>query len=757
MDWSELTERLRMRGDFRREFQVLGEELSAEVEAVLAGVGPGREDPVLSRLLGKDLSELVRKVRWSSLVVNPGSTSTKVAVYNGLELLAADELSVEVGSEDGLEPRVRQVLDWLTRSGLSLQEVTGIAARGGLMAPVASGTYRISERMLDDLARAPYAHASNLAVPMAVELGQRIGPDVLLTTTDPVTVDELAPAGRLTGSARVRNDGTAVHYLNQRAVAEFVAQVLGVRRQELHLVTCHLGGGMSAARHFEGRMLEVSQGFSGMPSANRSGALPLQHVIRLMESHRYSLDDLRRDVTSAGGLLALTGTQDFRTLFEFAERGASPAQREKIDLVVEFFVARIAGCILGLCAAERPVDLIVLTGGLARARDFCGRIAGRLQVPAPVVRVPGSLEQSALAAGLLRTCAEQDARQGYVEVRDRLALERERLEKVFERTVFSPGGPTCAEAHAPGRLDDVVQAACTGASPVIALVGADSDEALLAVKEAIEQPAGPMARFLLLGPYAAISQLAWELDVPIDEDIVAVVDTDRPVGSAVELLNADLADLIMKGNATTAEVLKGYLGFLKARGRTGPGLRLSHLGFFEIPGRSKLVAVTDAAMNTYPDVEARCGILENALQAMRLLGFSRPKVAVVSAVEKPSLAVLSSMEGQRIAEAFQGREDLVIEGPLSVDLALSPSSAQEKRYRGRIQGDADLLLVPNIDTGNAIYKAFTVTAGATTAGVIVGGESPIILTSRGDSARSKLASIGLAVLLTNLGKAGRRA
>ncbi|HOX43751.1 MAG TPA: butyrate kinase [Myxococcota bacterium] len=756
MDWTQLRQRIQEGTELRRALQAAGDALTSEFEGLLAACRPGEEDPVLVRLLGPDLSALVRKVRWSSLVLNPGSTSTKVTVYNGLVLLASDELRVEAGAPDGLEERVAQVAGWLESSGLNLLEVTGIAARGGLMAPVASGTYRISERMLEDLAHAAVSHASNLGVPMALKLGERIGPDVVLTTTDPVTVDELEPAERLTGSARIRNDGTPVHYLNQRAVAELVAQTLGARRSELHLVTCHMGGGMSAARHLDGRMLAVSHGFGGMPSANRSGALPLQHILRLMESHSYSLDDLRRDVTSAGGLVALAGTHDFKALFEFAERGASPAQQEKIRLVTEFFVARIAGCILSLSAAERPLDLVVLTGGLARAADFCRRIAARLPLPVPVARVPGSVEQSALAAGLLKACAEQEARQTYVEVRDRLAIERERLEAVAEVPIFGGADPARRELRAPSRLDEVVRAAATGASPTIALVGADCDEALLAIKEATEQPDGPMARFLLLGPYAAVSQLAWELDVPIDDQNIAIVDTANPVATATELLVAGLADTVMKGNATTAEVLKGYLGYLKARGLTGPHLRLSHLGFFEIPGRPKLVAVTDAAMNTSPDVPAREAILENALGAMHLLGFRKPKVAVISAVEKPSKAVLSSLEGQEIAQAFQGREDVIIEGPLSVDLALSPSSAHEKRYPGRIQGDADVLLVPDIDAGNAIYKAFTVTSGATTAGVIIGGESPIILTSRGDSARSKLCSIALAVLLINLRQAGRQ-
>ncbi|HUT76511.1 MAG TPA: phosphate acyltransferase, partial [Polyangia bacterium] len=259
---------------------------------------------------------------------------------------------------------------------------------------------------------------------------------------------------------------------------------------------------------------------------------------------------------------------------------------------------------------------------------------------------------------------------------------------------------------------------------------------------------------LLLGPHAAVTRLAWELDVPIDGENAQLVDTDDPVASASELMLAGIADTLMKGSCMTSAVLKGFLGYLKAANRKHPNMLLSHLALFELPGRPGLLGVTDAAMNTSPDVEARLGILDNALRAMRLLGFERPKVAVISAVEKPSDAVTSSLEGRAIAERLAGRDDLIVEGPLSVDIALSPTSAREKKYAGRIRGDADLLLVPDIDAGNAVYKAFTVISGATLGGAIIGGEVPIILTSRGDSSRTKLASVALACLLIQRGRDG---
>ena len=706
----------------------------------------------MSKLLGGPLAELVRKTGWNSLIINPGSTSTKVAVYNGLNLHAKAEVPLAAGSPDGIEERVATITNWFRENGLVFAELSGIAARGGFVAPVPSGTYRVTKRMVEDLGRAYYPHASNLAVPIALRLGELVGREVTITVTDPVTVDELATVYRITGSPVIRNDGMAVHYLNHRAAATLAAHILEVEPDRLHLVTAHLGGGMSAVRHADGRMLEVSSAFGGMPSANRSGALPLHQVIRLMEQKEYTLDALKRDVMSSGGLLGLAGTTDFKAFFAFRNQGATNQQRQKIDLLIEFYANRVAGAIAEVSAAPRPLDLVLLTGGLAHDEHFCQMVADRIMQPVPVVRLPGSVEQQALAAGLLRACADPGSLEDYSRARDDLAAFRHEEDLVLAVSIFTSSAIKTSDPM-PTRLDEIVKrAAASGPPPVIALVGADNEEALLAARLANIEDQPPLVRFLLLGPYGRVSQLAWELDVSIDAENYILVDTADPAATAVELLKNGLADTLMKGNLHTAQLLKAYLTFLKDQGRAK--IRLSHLGLFEIPGRPKLVCLTDAAMNTYPDVEARIEILENALVALRYLGYQLPKVAVISAVEKASAAVSSSIDAKEIADHLKDRFDMIIEGPLSVDIALSPESAKEKSYPGRIQGDADVLLVPNIDTGNAIYKAFTVTSGAATAGTIIGGPCPLILTSRGDSSRSKLASIALAVLLIKKMKGG---
>lgn len=722
--------------------------LSLAFDDLLGGVRSGSEDPVLSALLDEVLIELVRRVGWGSLVINPGSTSTKVAVYSGLKFMAEEEVHIDPGRPDGVEERARGILSWMNERGFSFPDLSGIAARGGFVAPVPTATYRVTQEMRSDLEHAPLKHASNMAVPIAMELGKLVGEDVVITITDPVTSDEVDLVHRITGSSRIRSDGSGAHYLNMKAVCELAGRVLGREKESPHLIACHMGGGVSAARCSNGRMVQVVHAFGKIPSANRAGALPLMQLIRALESDRYGVEDLRREVIeSRGGLLSLAGTNNFKALFDFRSNGATERQIEKIDLVIEFFANRVAAGIMELAACEEAIDAILLTGGLARNAEFVELIERRLPLPVPVVRVPGSVESQALAAGLIRVFADPKSRSNYTEARDLLAEKRAAEDELLDVVIFE--STNSHEARKPmASLGEIIESAHrTEKAPTIAIVGADNEEALLAAKLANEDGAGPLARFVLLGPYAKISELAWELDVPVDEQSYFVVDSDNPIASAVELIKSGEVDTLLKGSITTANLLRGYFEGLKAMGRADRNTRFSHLGFFEIPGRNKLIGVTDAAINPNPDLETRVAILENALRALHLLGIKRPKVAVISSTEKPTQKVISSIEGEEIAERFAGRDDLIIEGPLSVDLSMSPESAREKGYKGRIQGDADLLLVPTLDVGNAVYKSFTITGGATVAGVVLGSGAPLALASRGDNARSKLASIALALVL----------
>ncbi len=752
MDWKDFYEAL---GRARSGMEVvagLGRSLEERLMGLMEDVAPGREDPVLLHLVSDGVAELVRRTSWSTLVLNPGSTSTKLAVYNGLRLIAIEEVKSEEGAD--VQGRAQGIADWISSRGMSIKEVSGIAARGGFMAPTPTGTYEVSRRMVEDLDRATIRHASNLAVPVALRLAEMSASSPIVTVTDAVSCDEAHVLHRITGSASLRSSGSGAHYLNLKAIAQLCARVLGVEVSRLHLGLCQMGGGMSAMRMENGTMVQVVSAFGNIPSANRSGRLPLYELLCALEDGHYGLDKLRAELAqNSGGLVALCGTDSFLELQRALADEARPLARAKMELVEEWFAVRVATHILELCATGRPLDIILLSGGLAHNAAFCQKVRERIPLSVPVARVPGSIEYQALAAGLLKVSARPSSSRSYSEAVELFARKRVQEDALLDTVVFESrkaGEPQSLLRS----LDAIIEAARPGEGelPIVAIAGADNEEALLAARLAAGDPANRLARFVLIGPYARISQLTWELDVPIDDETFFVVDSDDPVQTAVELLDAQVADIMMKGSVMTAGLLKGYFGSLKARGLTGGGLVLSHFGLFEIPGRKKLVAVSDAAINPEPTVAQRIKILENALLCLHDLGLARPKVAVISATEKVSAKVASSMDALEIVNAFVGRDDVIVEGPLSVDLSLSPESAREKGYKGQIRGDADLLLVPTLDVGNAAYKSFTVTGRATIAGAVVGGDRPLVLTSRGDSARSKLSSIALALVLARAAK-----
>ncbi len=278
-------------------------------------------------------------------------------------------------------------------------------------------------------------------------------------------------------------------------------------------------------------------------------------------------------------------------------------------------------------------------------------------------------------------------------------------------------------------------------------MGAENEDAVAAAKQANEEGRYPIARFVLVGDFYEINKLAWEYDIKIDGVNYRIADTKTPVETALELYDAGKVDLLMKGGVKTEEIMRGALRYLKSSGKLEKGKIYSHVGVFQIPTYPKLLLVTDAAINPNPDNEMRKKILENALMVARCLNIKKPKVAVISAVETLNPSVESSILAREFADQYSDREDCIVEGPLSLDIAIDPHSAAEKKYGGRIKGNADILLMPDIEAGNVIYKTLTVSSGAYLAGVVVGAGIPIVLTSRGDSARSKLASISLACII----------
>jgi phosphate butyryltransferase len=248
---------------------------------------------------------------------------------------------------------------------------------------------------------------------------------------------------------------------------------------------------------------------------------------------------------------------------------------------------------------------------------------------------------------------------------------------------------------------------------------------------------------ILVGDKLKIKEVLESLHVGLnDENIIHVEDDASAAIKAVELINENKADFIMKGKIQTADLLRAVVN--KEKGlRTGSVM--SHIALHEIPSYHKLLAVTDGGMMLYPNVEEKKQIIENAVSTFINMGYENPKVAVLAAVETVNPKMPETVDADMLKKMNQLGEikDCIIEGPISYDLTMSKESAEIKGFSSEVTGEADILIVPNITAGNILGKSLMYSAGAKMAGFIVGAKVPIVLTSRGSTAEEKYLSIVL--------------
>lgn len=251
---------------------------------------------------------------------------------------------------------------------------------------------------------------------------------------------------------------------------------------------------------------------------------------------------------------------------------------------------------------------------------------------------------------------------------------------------------------------------------------------------------------VLVGNKPEIEKIA--ADKKLDISAIEVIDTPdkaKAVEIAVKLIRDGKGDILMKGNVPTSTLLKGVLD--KEWGLRKGGV-LSHFALFEIPAYHKLLALTDVAMNIAPDLHGKAAILNNAVSFMNSLGFTKPKVAALAAVEVVNHDMPATLDAAMLSKMSQRGQlgSCIVDGPLAFDNAVSLESAEHKGIVSEVAGDADLLLFPSIEAGNVMYKALSYFANARLAAVILGAKAPIVLTSRSDSEDAKLNSILLAAV-----------
>lgn len=295
-------------------------------------------------------------------------------------------------------------------------------------------------------------------------------------------------------------------------------------------------------------------------------------------------------------------------------------------------------------------------------------------------------------------------------------------------------------------FDDMIKTVTKAAKKTIAVAMAQDVDALAALGNAVDLG---LADAILVGTQNEIMVKAHAANVDLNKFQIMHVEGElAATARAVQLVRDGQANTLMKGNCSTATILKAVLD--KDHGLRS-GKLLSHLGVFEVNSYPKLILMSDAAMNIYPDLTAKIAITENAIEAAQKLGIELPKVALITAIEKVNPGAMPcTVDAAVIAQMGQRGQikGAVIDGPLAVDNALDKHSCEVKSIHSDVGGNADILIMPNIEAGNVFYKVMTYMAKSRTAGVICGASAPIILPSRADSDDSKFLAIVLALLLS---------
>lgn len=337
------------------------------------------------------------------LTINPGSTSTKIAVFDDTTPVlvenirhSVDELSQFRQVSDQFEYRRNLVLNALKEHDIPLQ-FDAIVGRGGLLKPIEGGVYEVNDIMLGEIEHPMRNHACNLGCRIAHDLCQSI-PGCRALTCDPGVVDELIDVARISGSP-IMPRITTWHALNQRSIARRYAAEHGQRYEELNLIIAHLGGGISIGAHRQGRCIDVNNAFDGDGpfSPERAGSLPPGKLIDLCYSQKYTLEQLKRRISGNAGLAAHLGTTDVQAIVKSIEEGDKHA-----ELVLNGMIYSIAKWIGSAAVALKgKVDAILFTGGVAHSDYVISRLIDYVNFLGPTFVYPGENEMLALATNAI--------------------------------------------------------------------------------------------------------------------------------------------------------------------------------------------------------------------------------------------------------------------------------------------------------------------------------------------------------------------
>jgi butyrate kinase len=339
------------------------------------------------------------------LIINPGSTSTKIGVFDNEISIFEKTIRHEVelinkftNIIDQFEFRKTTILETLDNEGINISKLSAVCGRGGLLRPIEGGTYEVNDTMLKDLRSGLSGqHASNLGGIIAFEIAS--GLNIPSFIVDPVVVDELEPIARISGFSLIERK-SIFHALNQKAVARRVAKELGKKYNDLNLIVTHMGGGITVGVHKQGKVIDVNNGLHGDGpfSPERAGTVPAGDLVALCYSGEHYREEIMKKLVGQGGLVGYLGTNDAIKVEQRIEAGDHEAK-----LVYEAMAYQVAKEIGAASATlSGKVDAIILTGGLAYGKGFVKSITNRINWIADVIVHPGENELQALAEGALR-------------------------------------------------------------------------------------------------------------------------------------------------------------------------------------------------------------------------------------------------------------------------------------------------------------------------------------------------------------------
>ena len=350
------------------------------------------------------------------LIINPGSTSTKIGVYEDETQLmeetlrhSTEEIAQYATIYDQKDFRKKVILDVLKENNVDLNSIDVVVGRGGLLKPIPGGTYATSDALLEDLKIGKQGqHASNLGGILAKEIASEI--NVPSYIVDPVVVDELQDVARITGHPKFERI-SIFHALNQKAVAKRYAKEVGKNYEDLNLIVVHMGGGVSVGAHKNGRVIDVANALDGDGpfSPERSGGLPSGQLAKLCFSGEYTQAEVAKMISGNGGFNAYLGTNDMRDVIKLAKEGDKKAQllEEAFYYQLEKEVGAMAVVLGG------KVDQIILTGGIAYGQETVDHMTKACSFLAPITVYPGEDELLALAQGALRVMNGEEPAKEY--------------------------------------------------------------------------------------------------------------------------------------------------------------------------------------------------------------------------------------------------------------------------------------------------------------------------------------------------------